>query len=97
TESYEGVANEFGMTETELQIKLSEVKTILLKVRNQRIFPGKDDKILAGWNGLMSAGLLQAYYATGEKRMLELALNNLKFIQTKMIVNGILHRSYKNG
>ena len=97
TESYEAVANAFGMTESELQIKLSEVKAMLLEVRNRRIFPGKDDKILAGWNGLMSAGLIQAYHATGEKRMLELALNNLKFIQTKMIVRGILHRSYKNG
>ncbi len=97
TESYEDVANGFGMTETELQIKLSEVKAILLAVRNQRIFPGKDDKILAGWNGLMSAGLIQAFHATGEKRMLDLAFRNLEFIREKMIVNGILHRSYKNG
>jgi len=97
TESYAEVAAAFGMTETGLQIKLSEVKAMLLEVRNRRIFPGKDDKILAGWNGLMSAGLIQTYYATGENRMLDLALSNLEFIREKMLIDGILHRSYKNG
>lgn len=97
TESYAEVAGEFGMSEKTLLEKLSQVKDRLLEVRNRRVFPGKDDKVLAGWNGLISAGLIQAYYATGEKRMLELALRNLEFIREKMIVGGILHRSYKNG
>ncbi len=96
TNSYEDIANEFGMTEKELQTKLVEIKSTLLEIRNQRIYPGKDDKVLASWNGLMSAGLIQAYYATGEKRMLKLALRNLGFIRDKMIVDGVLHRAYKN-
>ncbi len=97
TSSYREVAEEFNMSEPEILGKLKEVKKTLLKVRNQRIFPGKDDKILAGWNGLMSAGLVQAYIATGEKRMLNLALNNLNFIREKLMVDGVLYRSYKNG
>lgn len=97
TRSYSEVAAEFGMTEEELLEKLNLVKAQLLQVRNQRIYPGKDDKVLAGWNGLMSAGLIQAFYATGEKRMLELAMKNLEFIKIKMVVNGVLHRAYKNG
>ncbi|GAA0878630.1 thioredoxin domain-containing protein [Algoriphagus jejuensis] len=97
TQSYAEVASEFNRKESELIEKLNEVKSKLLQVRNQRIFPGKDDKILAGWNGLMSAGLIQAYHATGEKRMLKLALDNLAFIRKRMLVEGILHRSYKNG
>lgn len=97
TDSYAEVASQFHLAENELVEKLNLVKAKLLEVRNRRIFPGKDDKILAGWNGLMSAGLIQAYHATGEKRMLELALRNLEFIREKMIVSGILQRSYKNG
>ncbi|MBA4300528.1 MAG: thioredoxin domain-containing protein [Cyclobacterium sp.] len=97
TRSYGEVAAEFGMTEEALLEKLKQVKAQLLQVRNQRIYPGKDDKVLAGWNGLMSAGLVQAFYATGEKRMLELAMKNLNFIREKMMIDGILHRSYKNG
>lgn len=97
TASYQEVAKEFNMSESELLGKLKKVKKTLLEVRNQRIFPGKDDKILAGWNGLMSTGLIQAFIATGEKRILNLALNNLKFIQEKLMVDGIFYRSYKNG
>jgi uncharacterized protein YyaL (SSP411 family) len=97
TKSYTEVAAEFGMTEADLSEKLNQVKSKLLNVRNQRIYPGKDDKVLAGWNGLMSAGLIQAYWATGEKHMLNLAIKNLVFISGKMIKNGVLHRSYKNG
>ncbi|MBY5950568.1 thioredoxin domain-containing protein [Algoriphagus marincola] len=97
TSSYREVSEEFNMSEAELLEKLKAIKTTLLENRNQRIFPGKDDKILAGWNGLMSTGLIQAYIATGERRMLDLALNNLKFIQEKLMVDGVLFRSYKNG
>jgi hypothetical protein len=97
TNSYAAVATEFGMSESEFITKLNGVKASLIEIRNQRIFPGKDDKILSGWNGLISAGLFQAYFATGKKHMLDLALNNLKFLEDKLYLDGVLHRAYKNG
>ncbi|WP_297337117.1 thioredoxin domain-containing protein [Algoriphagus sp.] len=97
TEDYSTIASDFKMEESELLSKLDMIKKKLLAKRNTRIFPGKDDKIIAGWNGLMSSGLLQAFIATGEKRMLDLGLKNLDFIHEKMISDGMLHRSYKNG
>lgn len=97
TEPLADIAEAFGMNIDELQAKLKEVKSQLLEVRNQRIFPGKDDKVLSGWNGLMSAGLIQAYYATGEKSMLDLAIKNLEFLQEKLVIDGVLHRAYKTG
>jgi len=96
TESNVQIAEEFAMNEAEFQAKLKEVKAQLLEVRNQRIFPGKDDKVLSGWNGLMSAGLIQSYFATGEKSMLDLAVKNLEFLQEKLVTDGVLHRAYKN-
>ncbi|PZX57710.1 hypothetical protein LV84_01839 [Algoriphagus ratkowskyi] len=91
------IAEDFGMSIDQFQAKLKDVKAQLLEVRNQRIYPGKDDKVLSGWNGLMSAGLIQGYYATGEKSMLNLAIKNLEFLQDKLVVNGVLNRAYKNG
>ncbi|SDC63823.1 hypothetical protein SAMN04488104_10039 [Algoriphagus faecimaris] len=96
TEPYTAIAHDFKISEAELLKKLQQIKAKLLKVRNERIFPGKDDKILTGWNALMSAGLIQAYKATGEKKMLRLALRNLDFIQKKMTQKGVLYRSFKN-
>ncbi|NVJ87396.1 MAG: thioredoxin domain-containing protein [Algoriphagus sp.] len=97
TLDYETVAQEFNMSGEELSRKLIQVKATLLKARNERIFPGKDDKIIAGWNGLMASGLIQAYLATGTERALQLALANLDFIRTHMMKEGILQRTYKNG
>lgn len=97
TETEENIAQTFGMSMEEFRSKLKAIKSKLLQVRNQRIHPGKDDKVLSGWNGLMSAGLIQAYYATEEKSMLDLAINNLQFLKDKMYSEGMLYRSYKNG
>lgn len=97
TETYADIASEFGMEEADLIQKLQSVKSILLETRNKRIYPGKDDKILSGWNGMMSAGLIQSFYATQEENVLKLAIRNLQFIQEKMMKDGVLQRSYKNG
>jgi uncharacterized protein YyaL (SSP411 family) len=96
-ESYEQVAKEQNIPLEDFLQKLAVVKKILLQHRNQRIYPGKDDKVLAGWNGLLDAGLIQAYLASGEEEYLELALRNLDFVQVKLFQAGILYRSYKNG
>ncbi|MHA7128079.1 thioredoxin domain-containing protein [Algoriphagus namhaensis] len=97
TETYASIAEELGVDLDSFLIKLRKTKSKLLQARNQRIFPGKDDKILSGWNGWLSVGLLQSYHATGNETALELAKNNLRFIQNQMIHEGELFRSYKNG
>jgi len=97
TESYADIAEAFAMPLAGFMEKLRTHKEQLLAHRNLRIFPGKDDKVLAGWNGLLDAGLIQAYFATGEEPYLELALRNLQFVQEKLFTDGQLYRSYKNG
>jgi uncharacterized protein len=96
-ESYETVAkrNEIPL-EVFLQ-NLAAQKAKLLNTRNLRIYPGKDDKVLAGWNGLIDSGLIQGYLATGEKEFLDMALRNLDFVQVQLFREGTLYRSYKNG
>ena len=96
-ESYEQVAKDQEIPLETFLDKLSAQKANLLQHRNQRIYPGKDDKVLAGWNGLLDAGLIQAYLASGEEEYLELALRNLNFVQQKLFRDGTLYRSYKNG
>ena len=97
TKSYSEVAAAHNLTEEVLNQKLKEVKATLLSIRNQRIYPGKDDKVLCGWNALMTSGLVQAYFATSDQKFLDLALINRDFISKKVTVDGRLYRSYKNG
>jgi len=72
-------------------------QTIILKEREKRIRPGLDDKILASWNGLILNGIVDAYRVFDEERFLQLAQNNASFIEKKLIRDGRLFHSYKNG
>ncbi len=69
----------------------------LLKARENRVRPGLDDKVLAGWNGLMCTGLANAYATFGEVRFLEMAIRNMEFILREMRSENRLFRNYKDG
>ncbi len=88
-------AERHNLTESELLQKVATANEKLMTARAQRIRPGLDDKILAGWNGLMLKGLCDAYDAFGEARFLKLAEANAKFLVDHMVVEGKLYRSYK--
>lgn len=86
-----------GLSVEELTRTAEQCHEKLLEARASRTRPGLDDKLLAGWNGLVLAGLCDAYDAFGDNYFLELALANARFITTEMIKDGRLYRSYKNG
>ena len=87
----------YNISPADFSAKLQAAKIKLLDHRSGRIRPGLDDKILAGWNGLMLKGLADAYAAFGEEKFLKLALANAHFLKSQMIVEGQLFRNFKNG
>ena len=54
------IADQFGLSLTELNAIINQVKDRLYAHRSLRIHPGLDDKILTSWNGLMLASLAEA-------------------------------------
>ncbi len=55
-------------------------KTKLKSVRNRRILPRVDDKIILGWNALMNTACARAYAAIGDEQYLETAIKNMDFL-----------------
>ncbi len=47
---------------------LSDIKARMLKMRNQRPRPVRDEKILTSWNALMISGLIASWNATSDDR-----------------------------
>jgi len=86
----------FNMNESDLSRRLNSVKEKLLAVRSERTRPGLDDKIIAGWNGLVIKGFCDAYTAFNDRKFLDTAVKNAAFIKNEMIKDGRLYRSYKN-
>jgi uncharacterized protein len=75
--------------------KLRNAKDKLLAVRDKRIKPGLDDKIILGWNAMMVAGLTDAYKYTGQEKFLKAALKNIEFLERELCDVTSLYRSFK--
>jgi len=74
------IAKRFGLEIHELQNKISGIKTKLLAIRERRIKPGLDNKILTSWNALMIKGYADAYKVFGEEKFLNSALKCANYI-----------------
>jgi len=98
TTTLEDYAKIHQIKEKELQNKLEKIRTKLFKIRNQRIHPEKDNKILTDWNGLTIAALAEAAQAFNNKNYAEYAEKALNFIlkNMKQSSGGLLHR-YRKG
>jgi len=69
----------------------------LWEVREHRVRPGRDDKVLAAWNGLACRALAEAGRALGRADYIAAAVRNAEFLLGQMRVNGRLMRTWKGG
>lgn len=91
------VAAEFGISTIGLRERIDQAITALYAVREQRVRPGRDDKAVAAWNGMMLAAFAEAGRALDRADYLEIAENNAAFILTRLRERGRFHRSWKDG
>ena len=69
----------------------------LLAVREKRVRPGLDDKVLADWNGLMIAALVNAGVLFDEPAGLQMAARAFAFIAAQMARGDRLGHSWRAG
>ena len=91
------VAETQGVTEPELRTAIERARRILYAARERRVRPARDEKILAGWNGLMLRGVAEAARAFGSAELRELAVRNGDFLFRALVRDGRVLRSYKDG
>jgi len=80
----EQVAEKHGLSGDAFRTKLESAKEKLKNVRDERVKPGLDNKILAGWNGLALRGLVDAFSAFREEKFLRLANRNARYIEENL-------------
>lgn len=76
---------------------LTACRQTLLAVRDGRIRPGWDDKVLADWNGLMIAALAPAAATFEQPEWLEATRTAYRFVAETMSADGRLMHSWRNG
>lgn len=87
-----------GINPDKLRELLRTARDKLFAVREKRIHPHKDDKILTSWNGLMIAAFAKAARALNEPRYAQAAVHATDFILNTLYENqGTLLRRHRQG
>ncbi len=81
----------------EVERLIADARKKLLAVREQRVKPFRDEKIIASWNGLALSGLAAAGKVSDEPAFLDAARMTVGFVLSKMRRDGHLLHVYKDG
>ena len=98
------VSGELEITAKKLSLSVSEAGKLLetcrkklYQARQKRALPLRDEKILAGWNGLMISAFVYGSVVLNQKKYLMQGEKTAEFILDKMFKQGKLYRSWKEG
>jgi uncharacterized protein YyaL (SSP411 family) len=81
----------------DLQTLLDTGRQKLFALREQRIKPGRDEKVLTAWNGLMLASFAEASAILERSDYRNVAEANARFLLSSLKKDGLLLRTYKDG
>ncbi len=93
----EDIAHAFHVKPEELGAKMRELRAKLLAVRNRRIRPGCDDKVLTSWNALAVSAFALGFQVTEDTRYRQAAARIGDFLMENMAVDGELLHTYRKG
>ena len=91
------VASQTGVEEHALDLILARARETLYESRARRVWPGRDEKILASWNGLMLRGVATAARILDRADFRLIAIQSADFLSREMVRQGRVMRSHKEG
>jgi uncharacterized protein YyaL (SSP411 family) len=99
TGNFEGknIPNVTLTAEPEWRASLEESKRKLFGLREQRIKPDRDEKVLTAWNGLMLASFAEAGVVLNRPDYTNAARRNAEFVLSNLRRDGSLLRTWKDG
>jgi uncharacterized protein YyaL (SSP411 family) len=86
----------FGVSEDEVKQRIDHLNMKLFDERLKRIPPQTDDKVVAGWNGLMLVAFSESARYLGLAGYRDMATRNANFLLSSMRSNGRLFRSWRD-
>ncbi|MDV6343222.1 thioredoxin domain-containing protein [Nitrosomonas sp. Is37] len=96
-QSVAAIANDMGISQEEVQQRIESARHKLFNKREQRVHPGRDEKTLASWNGLMIRGMARAGMIFGGSEWIKSAMLAVDFIRTTLWKNNRLLATFKDG
>ncbi|HEV2765531.1 MAG TPA: thioredoxin domain-containing protein [Pyrinomonadaceae bacterium] len=94
----EGVAREQNVSVEQLLEAVGRGRKILFDAREKRVKPGRDEKVLTAWNGLMLESFAEAAAVLEREDYRQTAERNAAFILERLrAADGTLLHTYKDG
>ena len=98
SETPEELSASTGMDEASLKEKLQGIIKKLYKIREKRVRPFRDEKILADWNGLMISSFARGGAVLGRPEYIDIAAKAARFILENMSTKeGRLFHNHSGG
>jgi uncharacterized protein YyaL (SSP411 family) len=91
------VAGELGIAPGSLESSLAEGRRRLFEARERRVHPGRDEKVLTAWNGMMLRTLAEAAAVLERDDYRGAATRNAGFLVRELVRDGRVLRSWKDG
>ncbi|MGI8496366.1 MAG: thioredoxin domain-containing protein [Gemmatimonadaceae bacterium] len=86
-----------GVDVPTVESAIERARRTLYDIRARRVWPARDEKILASWNGLMLRAVAEAARVLGRAKDRALAIANGEFLFREMVRDGRVMRSHKDG
>jgi uncharacterized protein len=96
-EAPDAAAAALGLDASRAAAIVESARRKLLAARERRVWPGRDEKLLVSWNGLMIAGMARAARVLGRPELAESATRSVDFIRAELWRDGRLKATYKDG
>jgi len=94
---YAAIADRFQCPEDEVVMRLEAAREKLFTAREQRVRPGRDEKILTSWNGLMIQAMAHAGRVLDRNDFIASAERAMDFIHAQLWRNQRLLATHKDG
>ncbi|WP_135854423.1 thioredoxin domain-containing protein [Halorussus salinus] len=101
SESIPDLADEYDLSEEEVEETVEAAREQVFAAREERVRPRRDEKVLAGWNGLMISALAEGALVLDDDHYADLAADALGFVREELWhedgETGRLSRRFKDG
>jgi uncharacterized protein YyaL (SSP411 family) len=95
--SPEEVAAELGLEVDRLFEIVARARAALYEAREERVRPGRDDKVIVSWNAMMLRAFAEASRTLGRDDYRQAAIANASFLLSKLRNGRRLSHTYKDG
>ncbi|MDO8312284.1 MAG: thioredoxin domain-containing protein [Sideroxyarcus sp.] len=97
TQPLSKLAQRLHLSQEQATMQLTSARAKLFAARGQRIRPGRDEKVLGSWNGLMIAGMAKAARFFPREDWLNSAQQTMDFVRGTLWCDGKLLATHKDG